>query len=49
LEADQVSVAKWSVEIEVGDTAIKTTGVGTFTVSVAELALDPPAPLHVRV
>jgi len=49
LEADQVSVALWSVEMEDGDTAIETTGVGTLTVSVAEWAVDPPAPLHVTV
>jgi hypothetical protein len=32
-----------------GDRAIETTGVGACTESVAELAVDPPAPLHVTV
>jgi hypothetical protein len=49
LEADQVSVAAWSVEIDVGETAIETTGGGVWTVSVADCAVDPPAPSHVRV
>jgi hypothetical protein len=49
LEADQVSVAAWSVEIGVGETAIETTGDGVLTVSVADCAVDPPAPVHVRV
>jgi hypothetical protein len=49
LEADQMSVAVWSVEMDDGDRAIETTGVGACTVSVAELAVDPPAPPHVTV
>jgi hypothetical protein len=49
LEADQVSVPEWSVEMDDGDRAIETTGVGACTVSVADLAVDPPAPLHVTV
>jgi hypothetical protein len=44
-----MSVAVWSVEIDDGDREIETIGVGAFTVSVAELAVEPPAPLHVRV
>jgi hypothetical protein len=49
LDADQVRVAVWSVEIGDGDTEIETTGVAAFTVSVADAALEPPALPHVTV